>query len=681
MSWSALLVSVPAFAASPLLTYSTYLSGTSANAIVVDSSGNAYVGVVGSVFKLNPTGSQILATYSMPGFTVNALALDSAGNLIAAGASQGAAFLTRFDPSGKPTFRVSFYSFTSATAVALDSAGNVYFTGPLRPAAGSTDIAVYKLSPSGDVIYSFIFGGSQNDTAHAIAVDASGDAYVAGETLSTDFPVTTAAAQSRYAGGASAPGYPPYGDAFLAKIDPTGSKLIYATYWGGSSADAAYSIALDALDNAYIAGATSSANFPVTSGAFQPTNAGPPADPLAPNVAGDAFVAKFSTTGASIWSTLWGGASPDAAYALALDSAGDVYFAGTSESINDRPAAGPSVATCRRAGGPFVAALDPTGSKLLHSTAMPGLGYDIGSALALDSTGAVYLAGAASSQVFFATPGAAQYAYWNGPADPYSGGATDAFAARLDFTQSAAFAACVLNAASFQAGNTASIPLGAVAPGEIVSIFGSALGPSVPQGLQLNSAGNVSTSTFGVAVAFDGVPAPLLYVSDTQINAVVPFGLANPTTQMTVAYNGQYYGPVTMPVAAGVPAIFTSTQSGTGQAAVLNQDGTLNSIANPAARGSVITFYAEGAGAMSPALADGAVPAPPNLPVPAQNVTIAIRGVNADVQYAGAAPGYVAGLLQVNAVVPDGIDFGNLVPLVLSVGSFTSQLGVTIAVK
>jgi uncharacterized protein (TIGR03437 family) len=84
---------------------------------------------------------------------------------------------------------------------------------------------------------------------------------------------------------------------------------------------------------------------------------------------------------------------------------------------------------------------------------------------------------------------------------------------------------------------------------------------------------------------------------------------------------------------------------------------------------------------MSPSLADGAVPAPPNLPVPAQNVTIAIRGVNADVQYAGAAPGYVAGLLQVNAVVPDGIDFGNLVPLVLSVGSFTSQLGVTIAVK
>ena len=108
---------------------------------------------------------------------------------------------------------------------------------------------------------------------------------------------------------------------------------------------------------------------------------------------------------------------------------------------------------------------------------MSGLGYDNAYAIALDSTGAVYLAGATSSQVFFATPGAAQ--------TTYTAGSSDAFAARIDFTQSGIYAACVLNGASFGAGNTSFFPTGAVAPGEIVSIFGSGLGPAAPVGLQL----------------------------------------------------------------------------------------------------------------------------------------------------------------------------------------------------
>jgi uncharacterized protein (TIGR03437 family) len=690
--WLALFLSQPALASPPILSYSTYLSGASATAIAVDKAGNGYVGLTGSIAKLDPTGAHILATYPAPNIVVNALALDSSGNLIAAGAGApqqasvppggapggaiAAGWVAKFDATGNSIFTAFPTSVPSITAVAVDPSGNIYIAGPVNTLAGDSNAVVGKMTATGafiSYVYAYSFGGSKNDTPRAIAVDGQGNVYVAGDTLSSDFPVTSGAAQSKFGGGAAAPGYPSYGDAFLAKIDPTGSKILYATYWGGSSADVAYAIGLDAAGNAYLAGGTSSADFPVTAGAFQTRYAGPPADPTAPDPAGDAFVVKFSPSGAALWSTYWGGASADVAYALTLDSAGNVYFAGTTESFADFPKAGPAIPTCRQTGGPFVAALDPSGAKLLHSSGMAGLGYDNAYALALDSTGAVYFAGETASRVFFATPGAAQ--------TTYAAGTRDAFAARIDFTAAGTYAACVLNGASFAAGNTTSFPLGTVAPGEIVSVFGSAIGPATPQGLQFTSAGAVSTSLAGVSVSFDGIPAPLLYVSATQINAVVPYGLAAASTQMTVSYNGQSYGPLSMPVAAAVPAIFTATQTGHGQAAVLNQDGTLNSIANPAARGSVITLFAEGAGIMNPGVPDGSVSTGPTLPVPEQPVTVVIRGVDATVQYAGAAPTFVAGLLQVNVLVPTSIDFGNLVPLMLNVGSFGSQLDVTIALK
>jgi uncharacterized protein (TIGR03437 family) len=588
-------------------------------------------------------------------------------------------YVFKFDPAGKPLLTLTPV-INSINGVAVDATGNIYLAGTVVTAKGnatSTPVSnteVIKISPAGNTVYSFGFGGSQDETPQAIAVDSSGDAYVAGGTLSPDFPVTSGAAQSKYAGGASAPGYGAYGDGFLAKVDPAGSKLVFATYWGGSSSDIAYALAVDSTGAAYIAGGTSSSDFPTTPGAFQSQYAGPPADATAPNPAGDAFIAKFSATGAAVWSTYWGGASADIAYGLALDPAGNVYLAGTTESFADFPRAGAGVPTCRQTGGPFVAVLDPTGSRLIHASGMAGLGYDNAYGLALDPSGAVYLAGSASSRVFFATPAAVQTVY--------TAGSSDAFAAHLDFTQSGIFASCVLNGASFAAGNTAFFPSGTVAPGEIVSIFGASLGPATGQGLALTPSGSVSSSLAGVNVAFDGIPAPLLYVSAGQINAVVPYGIGSTTTQMTVFYNGQSYGPVALPAAAAVPAIFTASQTGHGQAAVLNQDGTFNSVSNPAARGSIVTFYAAGAGAMSPPVADGTVSGPgPAQPVPALPVTVSIRGVDAAVQYAGAAPMYVSGLLQVNVTVPTSIDFGNLVPLMLNVGNFGSQLDVTIALK
>jgi uncharacterized protein (TIGR03437 family) len=290
---------------------------------------------------------------------------------------------------------------------------------------------------------------------------------------------------------------------------------------------------------------------------------------------------------------------------------------------------------------------------------MSGLGYDYALALAVGSTGTAYLAGGTESQVFFATPGAAQTTY------SAAGGSYQAFAAAINFTaQPGTYAACVLNAASFAPGNAAPFPLGTVAPGEIVSLFGAGLGPGVP------------------TVAFDGIPAPVLYAGPNQINAVVPYGLASSSTQMAVQFNGQSYGPIAMPVAAAVPGIFSLDGSGHGQAAVINQDGTLNSISNPAARGSIVTFFACGAGLMTPAVADGTIsPLMLPLPAPVLPVSVAIRGVTSTLQYSGAAPGYVSGALQFNVQVPTSIDFGNLVPLMLTVGSFASQVDITIALK
>jgi uncharacterized protein (TIGR03437 family) len=188
-------------------------------------------------------------------------------------------------------------------------------------------------------------------------------------------------------------------------------------------------------------------------------------------------------------------------------------------------------------------------------------------------------------------------------------------------------------------------------------------------------------------VFFDNIPAPLLYVGLNQVNAIVPYGV-NPTstnppiTRMTVARGGTTYGPVIMPVAPAVPAIFSLDGSGIGEALVVNQDGTINSVANPAPRGSYVTIYAEGAGLMTPAMADGAVAALAlPLPAPVLPIGVIIRGEPATVAWAGAAPGYVSGLLQIDVIVPTTINFGSDVPLFLTVGTTQSQLQLSMAVK
>jgi uncharacterized protein (TIGR03437 family) len=238
-------------------------------------------------------------------------------------------------------------------------------------------------------------------------------------------------------------------------------------------------------------------------------------------------------------------------------------------------------------------------------------------------------------------------------------------------------AAGIANAAGYQGGG--------VAPGEIITIFGSAIGPPTLTTMRLNSAGLVDNSLADTRVLFDGVPAPLIYVWQNQNSAVVPYAVAGKlTTQAQVEYKGLKSEPVTLRVIPAIPGIFTLDSSGKGQAAALNEDATINSAANPARRGSIVVLYATGEGQTSPPGIDGKV-ASNVLPRPLLPVSVQLGGVPAEVLYAGAAPGLVAGVLQINVRVPlNGyftINPDNTVWVAFTVGNASSQPGVTIAVR
>jgi uncharacterized protein (TIGR03437 family) len=221
----------------------------------------------------------------------------------------------------------------------------------------------------------------------------------------------------------------------------------------------------------------------------------------------------------------------------------------------------------------------------------------------------------------------------------------------------------------------------AIAPGQMVDIWGSGLGPQSSSGSFLDSNGMVSSSVAGVRVLFNGIPAPLVFVSAKQCSAVVPyFGAVAGASNVQVEYQGVRSDPFPIHVSATAPGIFTANASGAGQASVLNQDNTVNSADNPAAGGSVVILWATGEGVTDPPGVDGR-PATDVLPKPVALVTVNIGGYPATVQYAGAAPGYMPGVLQINAQVPAEVQPGNNVPVQIAIGGVSSQVFVTVAVR
>jgi hypothetical protein len=426
----------------PVLSYSTYLGGGGMDAvtsIAVDGSGNAYVagwatstdlptvnpvsaqsggGVDAFVAKLGPGGNNLIYCTYLGGRGDDrafGIAVDPAGDAYVTGWTSSSvfptvapmqaalaggkdAFVAKLNPAGNILIYSTYLgggATDSGNSIAVDAAGNAYVAGGTYsldfPALGAYQASnrgqqnafITKLSASGSLMYSTYLGGSGNDSALSIAVDSAGAAFVTGGATSTNFP--TVAPVQAVSGGNQ--------DAFIAKLSPSGNTLLYSTYLGGSggsvgSFEAGTGIAVDATGAAYVAGATNSINFPVTTGALQATNFGG---------GGDGFVAKLKPAGnALVYATYLGGSSLDYASAIAIDFLGNAYIAGYTASYDFlnlyalQPAnAGPYDA--------FVTKLNPSGTGVVWSTYLGGSGSDAANALAVDSLGNVYVAGLTQS--------------------------------------------------------------------------------------------------------------------------------------------------------------------------------------------------------------------------------------------------------------------------------------------
>ena len=346
-----------------------------------------------------------------------------------------------------PVLSYSTYLGGSGTdkgnAIAVDSSGAAYVTGytdsadyPVstgaaqRVSGGGADVFVTKLNAAGSaIVYSTYLGGNSDDRGFSIAVDGTGSAYVTGWTASPNFPL-------------SAPLFPNFGgirNAFVAKLNPAGTALIYSTYLGGSGTDSGNGIAIDSSNAAYVTGSTTSSNFP-TQGAIQAALAG----------GMDAFVTKLNAPGNTIvYSTYLGGASDDRGSAIAVDSNGAAYIAGNTSSTNF-----PTVSAFQAASGGapdgFVAKLDPGGASLAYSTYLGGSAaenIELGRSIAVDASGSAYVAGTTSSTNFPTSL----------PEQSTLIGAQDAFVVKLSAAGSALVYATYLGGSSLDFGESIAV--------------------------------------------------------------------------------------------------------------------------------------------------------------------------------------------------------------------------------
>jgi Beta-propeller repeat len=424
------------------LIYSTYLGGAgddAGNGIAIDSQGAAFV-----------TGDTKSADFP----TVNGLSIpkDCSPSIFAPPGShlcsEYKGFVAKLNPTGDGLVFSTYLSGNCCDdfgiGIATDNAGNAYVTGlafsddfPTTPGAfqtthrGFTDAFVTKFGAIGNLIYSTYLGGDNFEGGLGIAVDGSGNAYIAGFTDSTNFPTAN---PSQAALGGNCPGGDTVcPDAFVAKLSPDGRALVYSTYLGGQDEDRAFGVALDNAGNAYVTGTTKSVNFP-TDNPLSGSNGGGSCKGSdgSPTPCTDAFVAKFSAAGARVYSTYLGGAGNDQGNGIAVDSAGDAFVVGSTDATNFpvanafQPA--PGGGSCTDGSGnavpcsdAFVVELDPAGAGLVYSTYLGGPGNNTGSAIALDGAGNAYVTGATSSAGFPV----------KGTFQASSGGTTDAFLAKI----------------------------------------------------------------------------------------------------------------------------------------------------------------------------------------------------------------------------------------------------------
>ena len=452
----------------PTLAFSTYLGGSSndrGNSIAVDAAGDAYItGNAASadfpitpgafqtekasldfdvfVTKMNSTGTALIySTYFGGGNREagNNIAVDAAGNAYVTGLTDSSdipttpgafrttpvgsdefdAFAFKLNATGTALVYSTFLGPTTGAGIAVDSAGNAYITGqanadyPTTPGAfqtvsgGGGDAFVTKLNAAGTaLVYSTFLGGSGFDTATEVAIDSAGNAYVTGQ-AAAGFPVTPGAFQTSFNGVI---------DAFVTKLNTTGTALVYSTFLGGSGFEFGTGIAVNPAGNAYVTGVGDSSNFPTTPGAFQTVK----------GAGQDAFVTKLSATGNDLaYSTFLGGDEIDVGQSIALDAAGNASVVGVTAST-DFPTTADAIQSAHGGNNDaFITRLNATGTGLVFSTYLGGSSGDAGLSVFVDLAGSIYLTGTTESANFPTTPGAFQTLF---------GGLSDGFVAKIVFS-------------------------------------------------------------------------------------------------------------------------------------------------------------------------------------------------------------------------------------------------------
>jgi uncharacterized protein (TIGR03437 family) len=659
----------------PPLIFSTYHGGNGldyAYAVAVDSIGNTYVtGGTGSanfpttaplqsslkgaedvfVTKFNPSGSaKLYSTYLGGGGPDEGkgIAVDVQGNAYVTGSAgsidfpvknpiqatqggSGDAFLAKLNAAGSALIYSTYLGgngIDAGSAVALDAAANAYVVGStfstnfpvksaLQAARGAQEDAfVAKVNAAGSaVVYATYLGGNNVDEGNAIAVDAAGNAYVTGYTASTDFPVQSPIRGSN--GGAV--------DAFVTKINPAGSALVYSTYLGGSATDYGTAIAVDSSGNAYVTGIVSSEDFPLAN-AIDST--------LGSHAVGDAFVSKINPTGSAlVYSTYLGGGGEDDPYALAIDQSGNVYITGRTNS-SDFPLNNPIQST-RFAFDMFVTEINAAGSARLFSTFIGGTGSESGRGIAVDKLGNIHIAGEGTSNDFPVVK----------PIQGTSGGGAatqDGLVLLLGNTPPS-------NGPVITTASDNLIDGGPVAPGGWFYVKGSELSDVQ----RIWGSGDFTDSTAlptnlnGVEVWVNGAPAPVYFISPGQVNAQAPSNVSG-TMTVQVFRLGLGSNILTVPVAQIQPAVYSYQVNSKSYAAALFQDYSL--MGDPAIvpgthkakPGDIIQLYASGLG---PAPSGTAITSP----IPITGVGVNIGSQPAQVL---AAALVAAGQFQVNFTVP-----------------------------